>query len=378
MLKKLSLMLIFVPISFGFYYFQDGSLLSFVTSSLAIIPLAAYVSILTDRLRSALGSSWGGLLNVTFGNATEVIISLFAIFDGLLNVVKANITGSIVMNLLLILGMCFFLGGLRYRRQRFDKLLAITNSAMLMLAVIGMLIPAIFHFASPNIKTLVLGRLSMGVGFVLFTTYLASLYFTLVIHEKEKAEEKQAVEYNKKITPLPVEKQEQKERDSLRGENKNASFRPRKELKRNILFLFTVTAIIALEANILVGSITIVQERFNISPVFIGVIILPLISNVAENITAINMARENKIDLSITIAVGSSIQVALLLVPLLIFISHLTAHPMNVLFNLLEISSIGLSVLAINIVYLQGKSNWFEGLQLIAAYLIIAIAFYYA
>lgn len=147
---------------------------------------------------------------------------------------------------------------------------------------------------------------------------------------------------------------------------------------REAFILFLVTSLVAVEANILVGSITIIQKKFNISPVFIGVIILPIISNVAENLTAITMARENKIDLSINIAIGSSIQVALFLVPLLIFISHLINHPMNVLFNLLEVSSIGLSVLAINIVYLQGESNWFEGLQLCAAYLIIAIAFYFA
>ena len=358
MLNKLKILLVFVPISFGFYYFQDGSVWSFITSALAIIPLAALMSALTDQLRSYLGSSWGGLINVTFGNATELIISLFAIIDGLLNVVKANITGSILMNLLLVLGMSFFLGGLKHNRQSFDKLLAITNSAMLMLAVIGMLIPAIFYFASPNIKTIVLGKLSLGVALVLFSTYLASIYFTLIFHEREK-----------------------KERNEQTGEHAEPTGKEgskKGEVVKCIVYLFIITAFIAFEANALVGSIGVIQERFNISPVFIGIIILPLISNVAENITAINMARTDKIDLSITIAIGSSIQVALFLVPLLIFISHLIGHPMNVLFNLLEISSIGLSVLAINVVYLQGKSNWFEGLQLIAAYLIIAIAFYFA
>jgi len=353
MLNKLKILLIFVPISLGFSYFQDGSLWSFITSALAIIPLAALMSSITDKLRDDLGSSWGGIINVTFGNATEFLISIFAIFDGLLNVVKANITGSIIMNLLLVLGLSFFIGGLKYQRQEYDRLLAITNSAMLMLAVIGMLVPAIFYFGSPNIKSLVLGKLSLGVGFVLFCTYLANLYFTLVFHEREKKERnKDSGEQNKK--------------------------RDGKQVIKNVISLFLITTFIAIEANILVGSISVIQENFNISPVFIGIIILPLISNVAENATAINMAKENKIDLSITIAIGSSIQVALFLVPLLIFFSHLINQPMNVLFNLLEVSSIGLSVLAINIIYLQGKSNWFEGLQLIAAYLIIAIAFFFA
>lgn len=351
MFSKLKILLIFVPISLGLSHFLDGSLLSFITSALAIIPLAALMSDLTDQLRDNLGSSWGGIINVTFGNATELIISIFAIYDGLLNVVKANITGSIIMNLLLVLGLSFFLGGLKYRCQKFDKLIAITNSAMLMLAVVGMLIPAIFYFGSPNIRTIVLGRLSIGVGIVLFATYLAGLYFTLVYREKEKEEKE--VEYKK---------------DSKR----------KKSLLKKVFYLLLTTLFIAVEANILVSSITTIQEKFNISAVFIGIIVLPVISNVAENLTAIRMAREDKMDLSITIAIGSSIQVALFLVPLLIFFSHLTHNPMNVLFNILEISSIGLSVLATNVIYLQGKSNWFEGFQLIAAYFIIAIAFYYA
>ncbi|MFP4016194.1 MAG: calcium/proton exchanger [Halanaerobiales bacterium] len=367
MFAKLKILLIFVPISLGISYLMDGSLLSFISSALAIIPLAALMSSLTDQLRSQIGSSWGGLINVTFGNATELIISIFALYDGLLNVVKANITGSIIMNLLLVLGLSFFLGGLRYQRQEFDKLLAITNSAMLMLAVIGMLVPAIFYFGSPNIRTVILGRLSIGVGFVLFSTYIASLYFTLIFHEREKKNRKKTKGSQERVyfsvDPEYIE-------TGKRGKTRS--------LARNVLYLFITTSFIAIEASILVGSISVLQERFNISPVFIGIIILPIISNVAENVTAVRMARENKIDLSITIAIGSSIQVALFLVPLLIFFSHLTSNPMNVLFNILEISTIGLSVLAINVIYLQGKSNWFEGLQLIAAYFIIAIAFFFA
>ncbi|MFW6238330.1 MAG: calcium/proton exchanger [Halanaerobiales bacterium] len=337
----------FIPVNLGLYYFRGDSVWVFVTSALAIIPLAMYMTQTTDKLGSYLGSSWGGLLNVTFGNATELIISLFAIVDGLLNVVKAQITGSIIMNLLLVLGLSFFLGGLKHRTQKFDRVLAITNSAMLTLAMIGLLVPAIFYFASSNIKTVVLGRLSLGVGAVLFATYLGSLYFTLVIHEKEKNEEKEE----------PPEK---------------------KALFKYIGYLFLVTISIAVEANILVSSISIISEQFNISPSFIGIIVLPLIANVAENFTAVKMARKNDIDMSINIAVGSSIQIALFLVPLLIFTSTIINHPMNVLFNILEVSSIAMSVLAITVIYLQGKSNWLEGLQLCAAYLIIAIAFYYA
>ncbi|MFW6281833.1 MAG: cation transporter, partial [bacterium] len=179
------------------------------------------------------------------------------------------------------------------------------------------------------------------------------LYFTLVVHEKEKNNTRFSI---KKSSP---------------DNNKN-------ELIKKIVYLFAITVFVAVEANILVGSISTISDNFNISPAFIGIIVIPIIANVAENYTAINMAWKNKINLSINIAIGSSIQVALMLVPLLIFLSHVIGQPMNVLFNILEISSIVMSVLAINVVYLQGKSNWFEGLQLVAVYLIIALAFYFA
>lgn len=344
--KKVIILFIFIPLSFFISYLNKGDTLIFISSAVAIIPLAMFMTSITSKLASYIGNSWGGLLNVTFGNATELIISIFAILNGLLSVVKAEITGSIIMNLLLVPGISFFAGGLKYRTQSFDKLLAITNSAMLMLAGGGMLIPAIFYFASPNIKTIVLGKLSIGVAAILLFTYMASLYFTLFIHEKEKNEKKKEV--------------------------KN------KTLIKEIVFLLLITILISYEAKSLVSSIEGISRRLNISQTFIGVIILPLLANVAENYTAIKMARKNNIDMSINIAIGSSIQIALFLVPVLIFLSHLIGRPMNVLFNILEVSAIFMAVLAVNIVYLQGKSNWFEGLQLFAFYLIIALAFYFA
>ncbi|MFW5998862.1 MAG: cation transporter, partial [Halanaerobiaceae bacterium] len=229
-------------------------------------------------------------------------------------------------------------------------------------AVAGMLIPAIFYFGSSNIRNVVLDRLSLGVGGVLFFTYLASLYFTLFVHEQEK----NAFFQNDNYVSGSVNSKNKGDNEGL--------------LKRNILkqiiYLVLITVLIALQADILVDSISVISEDFNISQAFIGIIVLPIIANVAENYTAINMAWQDKIDLSINIAIGSSIQVALMLVPLLLFISQILGQTMNILFNILEISSIVMSVLAINVVYLQGKSNWFEGLQLVAVYLIIAIAFY--
>ncbi|MFW5980265.1 MAG: calcium/proton exchanger [Halanaerobiales bacterium] len=347
MKRKIYYLLVFVPASMVIYYFTRLNTLIFIFSALSIIPLAVIMTSLTRDLANILGNSRGGLLNVTFGNGTELIIAFFAINKGLLNVVKAEITGSILMNLLLIPGLSFFAGGIKYRSQSFDKLLAITNSAMLMLAAIGMLVPAIFYFASSNIRSVILGRLSLAVGFILLIIYFASLYFTMVIHEKEIGES---------IT---------------RSINEN-------NIYKKIGGLLLITVLISLEAKFLVETIEGISEFLQVSPDFIGIIVLPLIANVAENYTAIKMARDNNIDMSINIAIGSSVQVALFLVPILIFMSHLLKQPMNVLFNILEVSSIFMAVLAINVVYLQGKSNWLEGLQLCAIYLIIAVAFFFA
>ncbi|AZR74522.1 calcium/proton exchanger [Anoxybacter fermentans] len=347
MIKWFKIFFIFVPISILVRFIDGTSDWNFIISALAIIPLASLIAKSTDELSKHLGPSLGGLINVTFGNATELIISILAILKGLLRVVKATIAGSIITNLLLVLGLSLFFGGIKYQRQRFNQLMAVTNATMLMLAIVGMIIPAIFYYVSPNIKTLVLGRFSLGVGASLFITYLASLYFTQVTHRKFciNTQKKERIEWG---------------------------------LARCILTLLISTVLIAFEGEQLVGAIDHVEAHLGISGVFIGVIIIPLISNVAENTTAVLMARKGKIDLSLNMVMGSSIQVALFIVPLLIFFSHLVGKPMNVLFSPFELSAIGFGVLTANTIYLQGQSNWFEGFQLIAAYIIIALAFFFA
>ncbi|MFW6269500.1 MAG: cation transporter, partial [Bacillota bacterium] len=248
MKKKLKYILVFIPISVYIFFLKEDSIWTFITSALAIIPLAMYMNFTIDKIASNLGSTWGGLLSITFGNTTELIISLFAIMDGLLNVVKAAITGTIIMNLLLILGLSFFVGGLKRRTQSFDRVMAITNSTMLMLAVAGMLIPAIFYFGSSNIRTIVLGKLSLGVGFVLFFTYLASLYFTLFIHEKEKNKGNEEKE--------PANNNDNSENENYQKNNSNLKY---------ILCLIGITILISLQAHILVDSISIISEDLNIS-----------------------------------------------------------------------------------------------------------------
>ncbi|MCK4257325.1 MAG: calcium/proton exchanger [Halanaerobiales bacterium] len=346
MKKWLKILYLFVPISIGLKFIDGASDWTFVIASLAIIPLATLIAKSTEELAKYLGPSLGGLVNVTFGNATELIISILAILKGLLRVVKAAIAGSIITNLLLILGLSLFFGGLKFQKQKFNRVMAVTNATMLMLAIVGMIIPAIFYYASPSLKTVVLGRFSLSVATVLLITYFLSLYFTQVTHRKLCADK---------------QKKEPKEWGLL----------------RSVLTLLVTTVLISFEANQLVGAIDQVEADLGISGIFVGVIIIPLISNVAENTTAVLMARKGKIDLSLNMVMGSSIQVALFIVPLMIFFSHLVGNPMNVLFSPLELSAIGFGVLTVNTIYLQGEGYWFEGIQLIAAYVIIALAFFF-
>lgn len=347
MRKWLRLMYVFVPISIGVRLMAWESDWNFLVSVLAIIPLASLIARSTDQLSRHLGPGLGGLINVTFGNATELIISTFAILRGLLRVVKATIAGSIIMNLLFVLGLSLFVCGLKHSRQPFNRLVAVTNASMLMLAIVGMVLPAIFYYASPNIQTEVLGRFSLGVAGTLFLTYLASLYFTQVTHRKYCA-------------------------------NKDEREKPEWSLPKSICLLLLSTVLIAFESDQLVAAINTVEKTLGISGIFIGIIIIPLISNLAENYTAVMMAYKGKIELSLNMAMGSSIQVSLFIVPLMIFFSHIVGNPMNVLFSPFELSAIGFGVLTANTIYLQGESNWFEGVQLLAAYVIVVLGFFFA
>lgn len=340
------LLLVFVPLSFILNYLEVDSVLVFAVAALAIVPLAGIMARATDELAKILGTRWGGLLNVSLGNATELIISLFALRAGLPAVVKAAITGSILNNILLVLGLSFFLGGLARGERRFDQELATVNGIMLMLAVISLFIPAIFNMTSPKIKEEILGYLSIGVGIILFLTYAGGVFFAL------------------------------KERQEIEEDRQPGS--EEWPLKKSLPVLLMVTVLVAWQSEILVNSIRGVEEALGLSRIFIGVIILPIIANIAENTTAITMAIKDNMELSLTIAIGSSIQIALFLVPVLIFLSHALGHPMNLLFNVLEISALASAVIIANLVYLRGRSNWVEGLQLLAAYLILAMAFFFA
>lgn len=313
----------------------------FFAACLAIIPLAGIMGEATENLACYAGEKAGGLLNATFGNATELLITIFALQAGLFEVVKASIAGSILGNILLVLGLSIFAGGLKNGEQRFDRVHINNQSNLMLLSVIALIIPA-FFFQS-NRQSLALEEFSLAVAAILLIIYIAGLLFAM----------------NRRSEPLNPAAAEWSK-------------------KKALVMLALSTAFIALESELLVSGIEPVTEALGWSKFFIGIIIIPIIGNAAEHFTAVIMALKNKMDLAFEIALGSSTQIAMLVTPVLVFLSLALGRPMNMMFNYHEIVAVGLAVISAGFISLDGESNWLEGALLMAAYLIIAIAFFLA
>ena len=315
----------------------------------------------TEELASRAGPGIGGLLNVTFGNAPELIIALFALNAGLQEVVKASIVGSIIGNILLVLGAAMVVGGARRERQRFDATAANVQSLMLMLAAAALLMPALFELIEgkglpdPGAELVDYGGtvegLSVAVGVVLIATYVAGLIFSLRTHSA--------------LFNVAEEGDEEPEFGW--------------SVRRSVMMLAIAGAAVGLMSEILVGSITEASESVGLSEFFIGVIVVAIVGNAAEHWVAVLMAFKNKMNLAVNIAIGSSAQVALFVVPVLVFASFVIGpEPMALVFNGFELAAILLAVLIANQVTQEGESTWFEGVQLLALYAILGIAFFYA
>ncbi|HEX2998752.1 MAG TPA: calcium/proton exchanger [Armatimonadota bacterium] len=349
---KLNWLLIFILVSILAKAAHAAPVLVFFSACLAIIPLAGLMGKATEELSVHLGPGLGGLLNATFGNAAELIITIFAIRQGLLEVVKASITGSIIGNILLVLGLSVLAGGTRYRTQKFNSRAAGNHATRLIMAVIGLLVPALFVHASPGLnpsaENTPVEFLSLSVAAILILVYLAGLAFSFITH-KDLFGETEA------------------------GEEPSSVWAPRVALA----VLVVATLFTALESEILVGSVEAVVKTLGVTELFIGVIVVPIIGNAAEHGTALMMAMRDKMDLTLNIAIGSSIQIALFVAPLLVFISLFLGHPMTYIFNQFELVSIGSAVVIANFISQDGESNWLEGVHLLAAYLIIALAFFF-
>lgn len=346
-MKYLKYLLVFVPISIIAEFMHLSETLIFVLAALAIIPLAGLMGEATEEISFYTGPKLGGFLNATFGNATELIISFFALKQGLFDVVKASIAGSVIGNILLVLGASMLFGGLKFKTQNFNKKIIDNSSSMLLFAVIGLIIPAIFtHTVRPELLNTQYEGLSVIVAIIMFTIYILSLVFSFFTH--------------KDIYKVEVEEE---------GETAKWS------LKKSILVLAVATILIAIESEFLVGAVEPMTQSLGLSEFFVGIIIIPIIGNAAEHSTAVVMSLKNKMDVAVEIAIGSSLQIILFVAPVLIFLSLLFT-PMSIVFNVFELVALIVSVLIANKVANDGESNWLEGVQLLAVYIIIAASFF--
>ena len=354
-LTPLDLLLLAVPIAIVLRYvpaWRNETLL-FIVAGIAIVPLAGWMGRATEQLASRSGSGIGGFLNATFGNAAELIIGLVALSKGLTGVVKASIAGSIIGNLLLVLGASLLAGGLRYPKQTFNQTGARVSATSLGLAGIALLIPTVFHVAAAEHPAgwtaTIEAQLSVAIALVLFLTYFLSLLFHLVTHR------------------------ELFEGPSLGGQGDEAPW----PLWQSITALAIATTLVAWLSEVLVGSIEAARHTLGLTETFVGVVVIAFVGNAAEHSTAVWCAWKNKMDLSLGIATGSSLQIALFVMPTLVLASYAFGTPMNLEFSLPEITSIIFSIWIVGKISGDGESNWFEGVQLLTVYVIIALLFFF-
>src|SRR5213592_2890734 len=332
-----------IPVSWALAWLDAPSLAVFIAAGLAVVPLAAEMGAATESLAARCGPATGGLLNATCGNAAELIVAIVALRAGLVDLVKASLTGSILGNLLLILGLVLVASGLNRPIVTFNRTAAGTAGAMLLLAVVGLVVPALFAQAHPAAAPETALHLSEGVALVLGLTYALSLVFSLVTHRQlfGAAWCPDSPPYGSGVA---------------------------------VAVLCAATALVALESEILVHATEAVVTGVGLSELFLGLIVIPVIGNAAEHATAVVVARRGQTDLALHIALGSSTQVALLVAPVLVGVGALMGRPMNLIFTTFEVTALGLASLIVTIIGLDGESHWFEGAQLLAVYALIAIA----
>jgi Ca2+:H+ antiporter len=351
----------FIPVAIVLELAHASATVIFITSALGVIPTAALMGRATEELAARSGPGIGGFLNVTFGNAPELIIAFFALNEGLQEVVKASLVGSILGNILLVMGAAMLVGGLKRERQYFERTAANTQSLMLLLACVALIMPAIFELViggglpSPTEESQQfpsdLEKMSIGVAVVLLGSYVAGLLFSLRTHKD-------------------LFNPEHGEEDHV-GEHWS--------VRKSVIALACAGVAVGVMSEILVGSISEASESIGLSPFFVGVIVVAIVGNAAEHWVAIYFAARDKMDLSVNIAIGSSAQIALFAAPVLVLLSFFVGpFPMALVFNGLELGAIVLAILIANQVTQEGESTWFEGLQLLAVYAVLGLVFFYA
>ena len=346
-------LLIFVPVTVVLeYVVHPPDAIIFISAALSIIPIAALMGEATEHLAVKTGPTIGGLLNATFGNATELIIAFFALRAGKIAVVKASIAGSMIANMLLVLGLALFLGGLKHKKQVFNKDVAGALSSLLLIVMIAFLVPAIFDFTervegiSPAQALISDEHFSLAASFVLIGLYACNLIFSLVTHK-----------------------------DLLSGSNDHGG--EAWPVRRGILTLVACTLTVAWLSEILVGSLEGFSQQLGLTEVFAGLIIIPIIGNAAEHAASV-FALKNKLDLAIQIALGATIQIALLVAPLLVLVSFAIGQPMDlVIHRPLELVGLfGATVITASVAR-DGETNWLEGAMLLGVYVLLALAFFF-
>lgn len=377
-MRVLRYLLVFVPIVMFAEYVLHNNLLIFATSAIALIPLAGVLGEATEELALHLGPRIGGLLNATLGNAAELIITIIALNNGNYELVKASLTGSIIGNLLLILGFALLLGGLRHGIQRFDRGLTGMSSSMMTLAVIGLTIPTMFELLSEiadparpleifntEVTDPALNRISLVVAGVLITLYILSIVYQFRDNSAGAAAEHGAGTTSHTGT---------EETDEI------VTHTPKWSVPVALGVLAVSTIGIVLMSEFLVGVVEPVAQQLGVRELFLGLILIPIVGNVAEHLVGVQAALKNQMDLSMAISLGSSTQIALFVAPLLVFISLFVGpngRELTLFFSLFEVVVLGLAVFIGALIALDGESNWLEGAMLLAVYVIAGIGFFY-
>ncbi|HMB53328.1 MAG TPA: calcium/proton exchanger [Thermoanaerobaculia bacterium] len=353
---RLDWLLVCLPILLALELFaHDRHTIIFFVACAAVIPLAGWLGRATEHLAERTSEGIGGLLNATFGNAAEMIIAISALRRGLNEVVKASITGSIIGNILLVLGVSFLVGGVKWKEQRFNAVGARVQATLLTLAAVALVAPAAFHYiGGPRLEARE-EQLSLAICGVLIVAYGLGLFFTLHTHKKHFSGHSAEV-----------------------GEAEREGHGEPWSLGRSFAVLLGSTALIALVAEVMVASVEATADHLGMNDVFIGVMVVAVVGNAAEHSTAILMAAKNRMDLALTIAVGSSIQIALFVAPVLIFLSFFVAPtPINLVFTPAEVLAVVIAVAATSQIAGDGESNWLEGVLLLAVYIVLGIVFFF-
>ena len=355
--SKLNILLLAVPLTVYFNYIAHDPNISFITSMVAIMPLAFLMGKATEEIALRTSESVGGLLNATFGNAAEMILALFALYaastttspetaENMIHLVQASLIGSILGNLLLVMGLSFVWGGMHHSEQSFSETQVSSNSSLLLLAVIVLIIPTVFNFTVDGTAgDDGVEKLSHAAAIILLAIYGMFLLFQLKTHSHLFATE------------------------NVHHED------PKMDQKDAIFLLILATVLVSWMAEVLVHSVESAAEQYHLPYIFIGVILLPLFGNAAEHFTAVSVAAKNKMDLSFAISIGSSTQIAVFVAPLMVIVAWILGVPLTFEFGILETIAVFLAVSIANLIAADGKSNWLEGLMLLSTYAILGLAF---